>query len=53
MDAKTARVVPFTETRARGIPASVEKMLSNAEKLGGWLSDLSLFEVSSTLKVGF
>ncbi|MDR3618100.1 MAG: DUF6521 family protein [Paludisphaera borealis] len=49
----TGRIVPLSESKPSGLPPSIKKMIDNAEKLGGWLSDLSLFEVSSTLKVGF
>lgn len=53
VDSHTARVMPRSETTPRGVAASVQKMLNNSEKLGGWFSNLSLFEVSSALKVGF
>lgn len=47
-------VMPLSHTAPRaGIPASVRQLHQNADKLGGWLSELTLHEVGLTLKVRF
>lgn len=46
-------VIPVSLTPARGVPESVKPLLTNAEKLGEWCSELSLFEIGTILKVGF
>lgn len=45
--------IPLTTSSPTGVPASVRQLLSNAEKLGQWCSELSLFEIGTILKVGF
>ena len=45
--------IPVTTTPARGVPPSIKPLVSNAEKLGEWCSELSLFEIGTILKVGF
>jgi hypothetical protein len=50
---QTGRIIPLSQTSAHGVPASIKPLLSNAEKFGGWCSDLTIFEVSNILKVGF
>ncbi len=52
----TGRVVPFAENivgKPKGIPAIVNKMDRNAEKLGTWFAELSLQDISFYLKVFF
>lgn len=46
-------LIPLTTTSPRGVPPSVKLRLNNAEKLGEWCSELSLFEVGTILKVEF
>jgi hypothetical protein len=46
-------VIPVTTTAARGVPQSIRPLVTNAEKLGAWCSELSLFEIGTILKVGF
>lgn len=46
-------LIPLTKTLPPGVPSSVKRMLTNAEKLGAWCSELSLFEVGAILKVEF
>ena len=36
IDRSEGRVMPLSETTARGVPASIRPMLSNSEKFGGW-----------------
>src|SRR6218665_3037624 len=43
--------VPLSRTRARGLPAEVKQILANAEKLGAWCGQLTLHEITTTLKV--
>ena len=49
----TAKVIPLSETTPRGFADSIKPLLNSAEKLGRWCSDLSIFEISSILKVRF
>jgi len=46
-------VIPVTTTPASGVPQSIKPLVTNAEKIGAWCSELSLFEIGTTLKVGF
>lgn len=49
-----ANVLPLSITRpVFQIPQSIQNLIRNSEKLGYLCSGLSLFEISSTLKVGF
>lgn len=50
---KSSKVIPLSHTSPSGVAASVKPMLTNSEKFGGWCSELSLFEISSILKVRF
>ena len=45
--------IPLSTAAARGVPQSVKPLLNNADKLGEWCSELSLFEIGNILKVGF
>jgi hypothetical protein len=47
------RVVRLTETEPSGLSPAAKKILRNAEKLGAWMSQLSLHEVSNLLHVRF
>lgn len=49
--ARDAKIMPLTSTKATGVASSVRPLLDGAEKLGYWMSQLSLFEVASTLRV--
>ncbi len=46
-------VIPLTTASPTGVPSSISPLLVNAEKLGEWCGDLTLFEIGSILKVGF
>ena len=46
-------LIPLSTASPTGVPPSVRPLLTNAEKLGEWCSDLSLFEIATILKVGF
>lgn len=47
------RIVRLTDTEPSGLPTQAKKILRNAEKLGGWMSQLSLHEISNLLHVRF
>lgn len=47
------RVVRLSDTEPSGLSAPTKKILRNAEKLGAWMSQLSLHEVSNLLHVRF
>lgn len=53
VSSKDAQVIPLSTTKASSIAASVRPIVDGAEKLGAWFSQLTLFEVSSALKVAF
>lgn len=54
LDVNRAAALPLTQTTPKaGIPASIQAMLKNADKVGAWCSVLSLHEVSLILKVTF
>lgn len=54
VDVSAAGVFPLSKTPpSLGIPASVRPLLSGAEKLGSWLAQVSLYEVSLLFKVDF
>jgi len=44
-------VMPLSRTKARGLPDEVKQLLADAEKLGAWCGQLTLHEVTTTLKV--
>lgn len=44
-------VIPLSRTKARALPDDVKQILADAEKLGAWCGQLSLHEVTTTLKV--
>ncbi len=48
-----ATVIPLTTTTPGDVPPSIRPLLSNAEKLGQWCANLSMFEVATILKVQF
>ena len=49
--AEDGAVVPLSRTKARGLPEEVKQLLADAEKLGVWCGQLTLHEVTTTLKV--
>lgn len=53
VDARTADVMALSSTKPRGVPESVRPLLKSSEKLGEWCGAVSLFELSSVLRVGF
>lgn len=54
LDAQAGTVIPLSATAPRaGVPESVRTMLRAVEKLGVWCAQVSLHEVSVSLKVGF
>lgn len=46
-------IIPVSRTSPRGVPDSVRPLLTNAEKLGAWCGELTMFEIGTILKVGF
>lgn len=44
-------VIPLSRTKARGLQDEVKHLLADAEKLGTWCGQLTLHEVTTTLKV--
>lgn len=54
IDVNDAIAIAVTTTPVtRGIPQPIQTMAKNAEKLGGWCAELSLHQISATLKVRF
>lgn len=49
--AEDVAVFPLSRTKARGLPEDVKQLLSDADKLGTWCGQLTLHEVTTTLKV--
>lgn len=49
--AEDGAVVPLSRTKARGLPNEIKQLLADAEKLGAWCGQLTLHEVTTTLKV--
>jgi Family of unknown function (DUF6521) len=51
---KQRNLLPLSRTSPRTlVPTSVRSLVKNAEKLGAWSAELTLFEIASILKVGF
>jgi Family of unknown function (DUF6521) len=48
---EAGEVIPLSRTKARALPDEVKKLLADAEKLGKWCGQLTLHEVTTTLKV--
>lgn len=48
---EAGEVVPLSRTKARALPDEVKQLLADAEKLGKWCGQLTLHEVTATLKV--
>jgi len=48
---EAGEVVPLSRTKARALPDEVKQLLADAEKLGTWCGQLTLHEVTTTLKV--
>lgn len=46
-------VIPVSRTSPRGVPDAVRAILANADKLGAWCGELTMFEIGTILKVGF
>lgn len=54
LDAKNGTVFYLSQSTPRaGIPESIKSMAKCSEKLGVWCSELSIYEISTILKVGF
>lgn len=54
VDTANGSVIPLSSTPLNtGVPESVKILLKNAEKLGYWCSEVSLYEISTILKVAF
>jgi hypothetical protein len=44
-------VIPLSRTRARRLSEEVKQLMADAEKLGAWCGQLTIHEVTTTLKV--
>jgi hypothetical protein len=44
-------VIPLSRTKARALPDEAKQLLADAEKLGKWCGQLTLHEVTTTLRV--
>jgi len=54
IDTGTATLVSLTDTpHTAGVPATVRPLLNNAEKLGAWFAEMSLYEISMQFQVSF
>lgn len=53
VDPNTAEVVALSKAPPSSIPESIRPLLRNAEKLGRWCGDVTMFELSSLLRVRF
>lgn len=51
IDELTTAVVALSRTKARGMPEDVKHLMADAEKLGHWCGQLTLHEITTTLKV--
>jgi hypothetical protein len=49
----SGQVLPMTRTPPTDVPTSIKPLLANAEKLGSWCAELSIFEIGTLLKVSF
>lgn len=49
----TGQFAALSTSAPSAVPKSARSLLAASEKLGGWCSSLSLFEVGSALKVAF
>ncbi len=53
VDPATAMIVPTSTTEPRGLPSDTRSHLRNASKIGAWFSELTVYEVSTILRVRF
>ena len=53
LSSSSAAVIPLTKAKPSAVPGSIRPLLYNAEKLGQWCANLSMFEVATILKVHF
>ncbi|MEZ6104333.1 MAG: three component ABC system middle component [Pirellulaceae bacterium] len=51
LTSRDAKLLPLSTTKPSGIAASLKPMIDGAEKLGVWFSQMTPFEVFTTLKV--
>lgn len=49
----SGKVIALSSVSPSGVPASVKPLLANADKFGAWCSELTLYEIGTTLKVAF
>jgi len=47
----SGEVIPLSRTKVRGSTDEVKQLLANAEKFGAWCGQLTLHEITTTLKV--
>ena len=53
LDTKTALIYPAIETSKTNVSTPIKNILAASEKLGIWCSELTLYEISTLLKVRF
>lgn len=49
----SGKLVSLSSATASSVPASIRPLITNSEKLGKWISGMTLFEVENLLKVAF
>jgi hypothetical protein len=49
----TGRLVALSTSKPGSLPQSVKPMVTGAERVGKWLSGMTLFEIENVLKVAF
>ena len=48
---ETGEATPLSRTKARGLSDEVKQLMDLAEKLGAWFGELTVHEITTTLKV--
>jgi hypothetical protein len=51
LSARDARLIPVTTTAPTAVAASIRQLMEGAEKLGAWFSQMTVFEITSALRV--
>lgn len=50
---ESASLIPLSTSNVRSVPNLVKGYMKNAEKLGEWFAELSLYEISTALRIVF
>jgi hypothetical protein len=51
LSARDARLMPVTTTAPTAVAPSIRQLMQGAEKLGAWFSQMTVFELTSALRV--